>query len=439
MPGNRSGTAGKQARLRKAQRLSEGGHFFLEVRKVNRGAFAAENLLSQRALGLRGSDIRDAFKLTERSDMISLAGGFPEEDRFPLGELSGLIERLMASEGGLIFQYGPTEGLGSLRERIAADMGGLGLTCGVENILLTSGSQQALDLIARVFLDPGDVVLVEAPGYVGGLSAFAAYQARLEPVPVDRDGIVPEELAERLRRLRGEGARVKLLYVVPSFQNPTGTCLPDARREALLRLAEEYGFLIVEDDPYREIYFGAAPPKPMAAREEGGHVLYLGSFSKVFLPGLRIGWVAGPERLVQRLALAKQPADLCSNIFGQKLLELYLAEGRLPGRVEGLRAEYRAKRDALEGALRRTAPEGVTWHQPQGGFFLWPSLPEGGDGRRLLQVALTEGVAFVAGEAFHVDGGGQRQLRLAYSQLSLDRLPVAAERLSQAIRRHLGR
>ncbi|MGE5507587.1 MAG: PLP-dependent aminotransferase family protein [Chitinophagales bacterium] len=406
---------------------------------MNRVAFAAEELLSQRARGLKGSDIRDAFKLTERSGMISLAGGFPEEGRFPLAELSGLIERLMATEGGRIFQYGPTEGLGSLRERVAADMAALGLGCGVENILLTSGSQQALDLVGRCFLDPGDVVLAEAPGYVGGLSAFAAYQARLVPVRVDHDGLDPDDLAETLRRLSGEGARVKLLYVVPSFQNPTGTCLPAERRAAVLRLAQEYGFLVVEDDPYRAIYFDAAPPAPLAAGEGADHVLYLGSYSKVFLPGLRLGWVAGPAPLVQRLALAKQPADLCSNIFGQKLVEAYLAEGRLPGRVAGLRAEYRAKRDALEAALRREAPADVTWNQPRGGFFLWLSLPEGGDGRRLLQEALVEGVAFVAGEAFHVDGGGQRQLRLAYSQVSLDLIPTAAQRLTRALRRHLGR
>jgi DNA-binding transcriptional MocR family regulator len=384
---------------------------------------------------MRGSDIRDAFKLAERADLISLAGGFPDEGAFPLAEVGDLIARLIAREGGRIFQYGPTEGLSGLRARVAAEMGRLGISARPEDVLLTSGSQQALDLVGRVFLDPGDVVLVESPGYVGGLSAFAAYEARLVGVEMDREGIVPEDLAQKLRRLRREGARVKLLYTVPTFQNPTGACLPPDRRAALLDLAAEHRLLIVEDDPYRELSFGAPPPPPLAAAGPE-RVLYLGSFSKVFLPGLRVGWVTGPAPLLAHLSLAKQPADLCSSIFGQKLVEAYLGEGLLASRTAALREEYRARRDAFHGALRA---EGLPlqWERPEGGFFLWVTLPEGGEARRLLEAAREEGVAFVAGDAFCVDGGGRRSFRLAYSQTSPALLGEAAARLGRAVRAHL--
>ncbi|HHW13770.1 MAG TPA: PLP-dependent aminotransferase family protein [Firmicutes bacterium] len=395
-----------------------------------------EELFARRARSMRRSDIRDAFKLTERTDLISLAGGFPAAETFPLAELEGVIQRLLEREGGSVFQYGPTEGLGELRARVAEELTKFGLAFDPEQILLTSGSQQALDLIGRVFLDPGDVVLVEAPGYVGGLSAFAAYEARLVGVEMDREGLVPSDLERQLHRLSREGARVKLLYTVPTFQNPTGTCLPVERRAALVELAERYGFLIVEDDPYREIWFDSPPPAPLAAGDPTGHVLYLGSFSKVFLPGLRVGWVAGAPPLLARLALAKQPADLCSNIFGQKLVEAYLREGRLEPRKAALRREYRERCAALDGALREVeAP--LAWETPSGGFFLWVTLPEGGDARRLTEVALREGVAYVAGDAFCVDGGGRRCLRLAFSQSSPERLKEAAIRLGRAIRKHL--
>lgn len=397
-----------------------------------------EAFLARRVRGMRGSDIRDAFKLTEQADLISLAGGFPDERAFPADEVVELVGRLARDEGGRIFQYGPTEGIWELRGRVADEMRRLGVAATAEGVLLTSGSQQALDLIGRVFLDPGDAVLVESPGYVGGLSAFAAYEARLVGVEMDREGIVPEDLERKLRLLRREGARVKLLYTVPTFQNPTGACLPPSRRAALLELAAEHGFLIVEDDPYREIHFGSPPPGPLAAADDRGHVLYLGSFSKVFLPGLRVGWVAGPAPLLAHLALAKQPADLCSNIFGQKLVAAYLAEGRLVPRMAALREEYRARQDALHGAL---LAEGLPlqWERPEGGFFLWVTLPEGGEARQLLGAARKEGVAFVPGDAFCVDGGGRRSFRLAYSQTSPARLSEAAARLGRAVRAHLDR
>ncbi|MDI6870708.1 MAG: PLP-dependent aminotransferase family protein [Bacillota bacterium] len=408
----------------------------MEEQTKAQARWAVESLLARRTRGMRGSDIRDAFKLTERPDLISLAGGFPDEAAFPLDEVAGLIERLLAREGGRVFQYGPTEGSSELRSRVAEGMGRLGVAVPPEEVLLTSGSQQALDLIGRVLLDPGDVVLVESPGYVGGLSAFAAYEAQLVGVEMDREGLIPEDLERQLLRLRREGARVKLLYTVPTFQNPTGACLPAERRAALLDLAAEYGFLIVEDDPYREICFGSPPPPPLAATG-AGRVLYLGSFSKVFLPGLRVGWVAGPAELIARLSLAKQPADLCSSLFGQKLVEAYLAEGRLAPRTAVLREEYRVKCEALHEALRAEDLP-IEWERPGGGFFLWVTLPEGGDARRLLETARREGVAFVPGEAFHVTaGGGRRSLRLAYSQSSPERLREAAARLGRAIRAHL--
>jgi 2-aminoadipate transaminase len=397
-----------------------------------------EGLFSRRARGMRGSDIRDAFRLTEQPGLISLAGGFPDETGFPLDQVRELTGALAERDGGLIFQYGPTEGLFPLRQRVAGLMGQLGVATHPTQVLLTGGSQQALDLIGRVFLDPGDVVLAECPGYVGGLSAFAAYEARLVGVDLDRQGLDPVDLENKLRRLRREGARMKLLYTVPTFQNPTGACLPEERRRAVLRLAQEYGFLVVEDDPYREIHFGAAPPRPIAAGDDEGRVLYLGSFSKVFLPGLRVGWVTGPEAAIARLALAKQPADLCSNTFGQKLVEEYLARGWLAPRAEALRGEYRRRCLALDEALRAEEVP-LEWSRPDGGFFLWAALPVGGEARTLLSAAAAEGVAFVPGGAFHVDGAGQRWLRLAYSQSGPERLAEAARRLGRAVRTTLDR
>lgn len=398
--------------------------------------WAPQELLARRVQGMRGSDIRDVFKLTEGTDLLSLAGGFPDEDAFPTEEVAALIARLVRDEGGRLFQYGPTDGITPLRARVATSLRGLGIPARTEEVLLTSGSQQALDLIGRVFLDPGDVALVEAPGYVGGLQAFAAYEARVVGVATDGEGLIPEALEETLVRLRRDGARVKLLYTVPTFQNPSGTCLPAGRRAALLELARRYGFLIVEDDAYREIYFEDRPPAPLAAGDGGDHVLYLGSFSKVFLPGLRVGWVSGAPELIAPLSLAKQPADLCSNIFGQQLVEAYLAGDLAERRVEGLRERYRTQCAALHEALQA---EGLplTWRRPHGGFFLWVTLPEEGDARRLLGPARSEGVAFVPGDAFHVDGGGRRSLRLSYSQLPPARLAEAAARLGRAIRTHL--
>jgi 2-aminoadipate transaminase len=397
-----------------------------------------ENLWSERARGIVASDIRDAFKLTEKEDVISFAGGFPSPEAFPRGELGQLGKDIIEDEGDVSLQYGPTEGYTELRSLIAKQMREQGIEATADHILITSGSQQGLDLVSRVLLDPGDLVIVEQPGYIGGLGAINNYQGEKVGIPLDHEGLRVDVLAERLIRWQRQGRRPKMIYVVPNFQNPAGVTLSLERRRLLVSLAEEYGFVILEDNPYGELRFDVSPEPHMRSLDEGGNVIYFGSFSKVFVPGMRVGWITADCALIRKLAVAKQSADLCSNSFGQKLVFRWLKEGGYQEHLHELRSLYRTRRDAMLAAIREHFPKGVKYTVPQGGFFIWVQLPEGMDAKAMLPHAVAAGVGYVPGEGFHVDGTGKNTLRLAYSQASIADIETGIRRLGRVLEEEIG-
>lgn len=387
--------------------------------RVNFSMADWQHMFARRTERMKASDIREAFKLAERGDIISFAGGFPSPESFPKGEIADIARHVAWELGESSLQYGPTEGFYQLRELIAKGMRARGVPCRPEQVLVTNGSQQALDLIGKLLLNPGDGVIVEKPAYVGGLNALSPYEPEFVGIPLDADGLctglIDPELTERRRR----GGRVKACYTVPNFQNPAGVTLSAQRRRELLEAAARHGFCIVEDDPYGDLRFEGDPLEPIKALDREERVLYLGSFSKVFLPGFRLGYVVGPEEVIQRLAIAKQGADLCSNSFGQRVILEAVRRGLFEPHRERIIGLYRAKRDLMLECLSRHFPPEVTWTHPQGGFFIWVTLPEGMDAKKLLPEAVAEErVAYVSGGAFFVDGSGANTIRLAYSQAS---------------------
>jgi len=383
--------------------------------------------------------IRELLKLSRTGKaVISFAGGFPDPATFPVAELREVTLDVLASGAALALQYGPTEGDPNLRDALIPWMAKDGITTARDNIVITTGSQQALDLIGKVFLDPGDVVVVELPSYLGGLQAFRTYGAELLGVPQDENGIDAVRLAELLGRLRREGRTPKFLYVVPDFQNPSGITWTRERRERLLHLAREFGTLVVEDNPYREMRFVGTAPPPIYALDHSARTIYLSTFSKTLAPGLRIAWVAGPEPIISQCVTAKQAMDLCSPSFTQAIVAELLRRGHLQRRLVNTVTLYGAKCQAMIDALAREMPDGVTWTKPEGGLFLWVRLPEGIDAGALLKAAVAEeAVMYVPGSAFHADGSGRNTMRLNFSYPSEDEIRAGIARLAALVRRNL--
>lgn len=394
--------------------------------------------LSAGARVMTRSLIRELLKLTRRGGIISFAGGLPDPATFPVAELTAISGELLGHEARLVLQYGPTEGDARLRDQLAKWMAKDGIRAGRDQILVTMGSQQGLDLIGRVFLDPGDLVVVEVPTYMAALQVFRGYRAEAVGVPQDDDGLRIDLLDQTLARLRREGRHPKLIYVVPDFQNPSGVTLASDRRGMLLDLARAYRTLVVEDNPYRELrYEGAAPP-PIAALDRDSRVIYLSTFSKTLCPGLRIAWAAASEEIIRQFVTAKQGMDLCCPAFTQAMAAEYCAQGHIYARIPQIVALYRRKRDAMLAALAREMPPGVTWTRPQGGVFLWVRLPEGMDSEALLPAAVEEaGVAYVVGTGFHADGGGRNAMRLNFSFPSEAEIEEGIRRLGQLVRKNL--
>jgi DNA-binding transcriptional MocR family regulator len=343
----------------------------------------------------------------------------------------------LSGRDGTVLQYGATQGYKPLLEAIAGVLGTRGIQATPDELIITTGSQQGLDVVSRVLLDPGDVVLVELPSYTGAISAFTNAQARLAGVKQDEDGIDLADLDVVCLRERAAGRTVKALYLVPNFQNPTGILLGLDRRRQLLEWAERRDVVIIEDDPYGALYFDDAAraemTRPIKAGDRGGRVIYLSTFSKTLAPGFRVAWVTAPAPLVARFEIAKQSMDLSSGIFDQRIVDLAIRRGVLDRLAPVLRSLYRSKRDAMVSALRSETGDLLTWPEPKGGFFLWAELPEGWDGDRLLEHATAQKVIFVAGSAFFVDGTGQRRIRLSFSHPAPDRLREGARRLAAAL------
>ena len=365
---------------------------------------------------LPASAIREICRLVALPDIRSLAGGWPDPAVFPVDEVLSILADGWTTVGPQALQYGATEGLAELRRVLAERAAGEGLTLTPEHILLTQGSQQAMDLAAAAFLDPGDVALVGCPTYMGGTGAFAAVGARIVGVPVDADGLDVDALERCLRRLDKRGRPARLVYVIPNFQNPDGSTLPLERRRRLVELAQRHGFVIVEDDPYGALRFEGEPLPSLAALDPAGRVILARSFSKTISPGFRLAWVAAAPEVIRHMAVIKQYRDCCSGNLAQHIVLGFLARGLFEPHVGRLRDHYRSKRDRMLAALGRHFPGEVRWNRPQGGFFAWVSLPAPIDGEEVLREAIARGVAFVPGRPFHADGTGRNTIRLSFSQ-----------------------
>jgi 2-aminoadipate transaminase len=397
-----------------------------------------DGFLSRASGLLRQSAIRQmGMVLAGAKDMVSFAPGYPAEDVFPWEGFREIARELLGGSDGSVLQYGPSRGYRPLRDDTVEIMRSRGISAAADNVIITTGSQQGLDLLARVLFDPGDVVLMELPSYTGAITAFRTAGAELIGVRQDADGVNLDHLDATLARLRSAGRVVKALYVVPNFQNPTGLLMSLEKRRAALAWAGRRDLLILEDDPYRDLYFTditeEAETRPIAADDADGRVVYLSSFSKTLAPGLRVGWVLAPEAITAKLELLKQADDLSSGVFDQRLVHAACARGLLSSHLPDLRAHYQRKRDVMSRALTAAMGGRLSWAPPRGGFFLWAALSGGVTAEDLLTAARGRGVIFVVGSAFFVDGSGHQFLRLSFSAPPPDRIEEGVRRLALAV------
>ncbi len=384
-----------------------------------------EYRFARRMEQMRPSTIREILKVTAQPDVISFAGGLPAPELFPIEDVRAACGRVLDAEGPQALQYGESEGYAPLRRYITEEMDRRGVTCAVEEILLTSGSQQVLDLVGKVFLNAGDVVLTETPTYLAAIQAFQVYEARFVPVPTDENGILPDALPEYIAR-----HRPKFLYTIPNFQNPTGITLAADRRKALYRIAAEHDLLVVEDDPYGRLRYAGTDIQPVKALDETDQVLYMSTFSKTIAPGLRVGWVVAPQDILRKMVILKQAADLHTSSLDQRIACEYMRTCDTQAHVARIRAAYGHRHQVMDEALRREMPAGYTWTHPEGGMFLWVTCPEGSDTVPLMEKALQRKVLFVPGRDFFPDGSGHRYLRLNFSNSSPERIEEGVSRLA---------
>jgi 2-aminoadipate transaminase len=384
--------------------------------------------MARRAARLNPSTIREILKLTEKPGVISLAGGLPSADTFPVQAMREATERVLREQPREALQYAASEGYAPLREWVAGELSALGVAADASRILITTGSQQGLDLVGKVLIDPGSRVAVESPTYLGALQAFSPFEPEFVPVGGDDEG--PD--ANALDAVRG----ARFMYLLPNFQNPSGRCLSDARRAALAARALEIGLPVVEDNPYGDLWFETPPPPPLAARM-GDAAVYLGSFSKVLAPGLRLGYVLAPAALYPKLLQAKQAADLHTPSFNQRIVHEVIEGGFLREHVPTIRARYKAQRDAMRSALAAHLPAGCRFNAPAGGMFFWVELPKALDATALLPRAVAAGVAFVPGAAFFVDGGHAHTLRLSFVTVQPVRIEQGVAALARVIKEAL--
>ncbi|MGE5620038.1 MAG: PLP-dependent aminotransferase family protein [Sphingomonadaceae bacterium] len=391
-----------------------------------------QGLYAERFRVPRASPLRDLLSFGAMPDLISLAGGYPAAELFPVEAFQEAFASVLASEARTALQYGPVEGYLPLRAFLAERMGGLGIGVGPEELLITNGSQQGLDLLARLFVDPGSTVVVERPSYVGGLEAFLGFQARLLAIPTDEEGMQVDLLGELL----AEGkVQPKLIYVLPTFHNPAGVTLSLPRRQRLLEISYRYGIPIVEDDPYGELRYEGKRLPSLKSMDREGHVIYLGTFSKILVPGLRLGWVAASRDVIGQLVRGKQAADLHTSYLVQRATHEVCRMDLLDRHVSRVRQVYRRRRDAMLRALARELPPGSGWSRPQGGLFLWVNLPDGVDTGTMLAEAVREKVAYVPGFAFDPHGRPTSSLRLNFSCAAPAQIEEGVRRLGRVASR----
>lgn len=385
-----------------------------------------------RARGMIASEIRALFAVAARPEVVSLAGGMPYVPSLPLDVIGDMAGELIAGRGSVAMQYCGAQGDPGLREKICEVMALEGIHAHPDDVVVTVGSQQALDLITRIFTDPGDVVLAEAPSYVGALGAFAAYQADVVHVAMDDDGLIPGELDETIRRLTAAGRRAKFLYTVPNYQNPAGVTLSLPRRRRILEICASAGLLVVEDNPYGLLGFDGEPLRALRADDAQG-VVYLGTFSKTFASGVRVGWAAAPPAIRDKLVLAAESAVLCHSSLAQLLVREYLCTQPWREQVKVFRELYQQRRDVMLDSLDAVMPGGCRWTRPAGGFYVWVTLPDGLDSKAMLPHAVSSRVAYVPGTGFYADGQGARHMRLSYCFPGPERIREGVRRLGGVI------
>ena len=396
---------------------------------------------AQRTQTVKSSIIRELLRITQRPEVISFAGGLPAPEVFPAERFRDACERVLSTQAATALQYGPTEGYRPLREFIVAQMARYGIIATVDNVLITSGSQQALDLIAKLLINRGDRILTECPSYLGALQAFSVFGAQYVTVPVDDEGLQTSQLESALR------SGPKFMYILPNFQNPSGVTLSRERREELVWLSDKYGIPIIEDDPYGQLRYEGDHISPIVmldrmAQENGGeyllgNVIYLSTFSKVMAPGLRLGWIVAPPEVIGRLVQLKQSADLHTSMFTQMVGFEVARDGFLDEHVKTIRRVYRERRDAMLSALRECFPLEITWTQPRGGLFLWVTLPGEIDSAELLNAALRQHVAFGPGDPFYPEGDAGSHMRLNFSNATPEQIREGIRRLSIAVEQKL--
>ncbi|MBS3769902.1 MAG: PLP-dependent aminotransferase family protein [Bacteroidales bacterium] len=396
-----------------------------------------EHIFSDSTKNMKRSAIREILKFLQKPEIISFGGGLPAPESFPVKELKQIFNELMDEEGPEALQYGATEGVQELRKILMERYQKEGLNIGIDNLAITTSSQQALYILGKIFLDKGDKVVCGLPSYLGGISAFRTFGADMHGIRTDEKGMRSDHLEEKLKEFRKQGTKPKFIYVIPDFQNPTGITMPESRRKEIINLAREYDVLIVEDNPYREIRFEGEPQRTIFELDNSWQVITLGSLSKTFSPGLRLGWAIGDKNIIDQMVVAKQSLDLCTPTLTQKLAARYIKEGYLDEHLKKTTRQYKRKRDNMIEAFRKYMPEGVTWNEPHGGLFLFLYLPEYMDSQKLFYTAIKKEVAFVMGDVFHCDGSGKNTLRINFSYVDEERATEGIKRLAHAIKEEM--
>ncbi|MCU1598249.1 MAG: PLP-dependent aminotransferase family protein [Glaciihabitans sp.] len=386
---------------------------------------------AERTAGLAASEVRALFAVASRPEVVSLAGGMPFVSALPRDLITGAMDRVMHNEGPAALQYGSGQGTAALREHILEIMALEGIRGSVDDVVVTTGSQHALELVSKLFLDPGDVVLAEGPSYVTAMVVFKSFQAHVEHVETDNDGLIPNALRERIARVKADGKRIKFLYTVPTFSNPSGVTLSWERRLEILEICRSNDILVLEDNPYGLLYFDAPPPRAMRSVEEDG-VIYLGTFSKTLAPGFRVGWALAPHAIREKLILANEAAVLSPSSLTQMIISEYLSTADWRGQIDTFRGVYRERRDAMLLALHDYLPD-LSWTVPNGGFYVWLKLPDNIDSKSMLPRAVKELVAYTPGTAFYANGEGRNYMRLAFCYPTPEFIREGIRRLSTVI------
>jgi len=390
----------------------------------------------------KASVIRELLKLTNKPGVISFAGGLPDPEVFPYDFVVDSVKRIMDKKGRVALQYGPTEGLPELKDEFIKFLEKEeGIKVKHENLLVTTASQQALDIVGRLFIDASDPIIVELPSYMGGLQVFKSYGCDFVGVRMTEDGIITTELEEKLKWLKNQDEHYKFVYIVPDFQNPSGVTLSEKKRKRVVELSEEYNVIVVEDSPYRQIRFeGKAPNmiyKMDKETKKTDNIISIFTISKTFAPGLRIGMILANEQIIKKMVILKQSLDLCTSSLNQLIAADFFATGEFYRHIEKVKKVYKEKKDAMLACLERYMPEGVTWTKPEGGLFLWVKLPEHISADDMFEEAIKENVAYVIGSAFHIDGSGKNTMRLNFSYPTLYEIEEGIKRLARVVKKRM--